>query len=199
MSILSDQDIFRLIGEKKLKISPLLVDQVQPASVDLRLGKKGKIIKSGSADLRNFAENSIIWEEIDLENGFILEPNAYLQAWTLEELELPININAKIFGKNSLLIVGLNVNTAFINPSFKGKMCLAIKNWTSIPLTIGYGMEICQVEFSTLAQTPTRGYREVSSHQIPLNDPVFSLFEKGEKMNNPLSRYLREQIDNIAK
>lgn len=198
MSILSDRDILQLLRQKKLCISPLSATQIQPASIDLRLGEKGKVIVGGSADLRDFNGESIVWEEVDLKAGFTLEPDAYLQAWTLEKIELGKNINAKVFGKNSLLFVGLNVNTAFINPGFNGHMCLAIKNLTSIPLTIGFGMDICQIEFSTLAQLPTRGYREQGA-DIPLNDPVFDVFESNKGQTSSLSRFLREQIDTISK
>lgn len=40
MSTLSDKDIFALIKEGKLELTPLDVSQIQPASIDLRLGSK---------------------------------------------------------------------------------------------------------------------------------------------------------------
>lgn len=200
MGILSDRDIYRLLGDKALVISPLAVSQIQPASVDLRLGKHGKMIRAGSADLSNFDKDSIIWEEVDLEAGITLEPNGFLQTNTLEELRIPKHLNAKIYGKNSLLLVGLNVNTAFINPGFNGQMPLAIKNWTPIPIKLKTGIEICQIEFATLEQSPTRGYREEGNRpSFPADDPIFDMLPNGNRDGNALSNFLREQIDKFSK
>lgn len=198
MSVLSDKDIFQFLKDKDLKISPLMVDQIQPASVDLRLGAKAKTLQSGSVNLRNFDKATLKWQEVDLEQGYALKPGGWIQAWTLEKIELPNNLNAKIFGKNSLVILGLDVQVAFINPGFTGLMCLSIKNWSNASLTIGAGMGICQIEFATLEQTPTRGYRGGIAH-VPDNDTASSLFSPGEKQDNMLSRFLREQIDSMVK
>ena len=42
--ILSDKTIFRMLEEKSLVIEPLTKEQVQPASVDIRLGNTFSIV-----------------------------------------------------------------------------------------------------------------------------------------------------------
>ena len=42
--ILSDKTIIKMIGEKTLKIEPLTEEQIQPASVDIRLGRTFSIV-----------------------------------------------------------------------------------------------------------------------------------------------------------
>lgn len=44
MSALSDGYIFDLICSRKLKISPLMVDHIQPAGIDLPLGPTMQIL-----------------------------------------------------------------------------------------------------------------------------------------------------------
>ncbi len=43
--ILSDKTIMRMIEEETLKISPLTENQIQPASVDVRLGDTFSIVE----------------------------------------------------------------------------------------------------------------------------------------------------------
>jgi len=54
--ILSDKTIIKMIGEKTLKIEPLTEEQIQPASVDIRLGRTFSIVDdtpSGVITLEN--------------------------------------------------------------------------------------------------------------------------------------------------
>lgn len=199
MAILSDNDIFKLLGEKKLGITPLEISQIQPASVDLRLGRKGRVLVGGIADLRDFKEEDLKWEEVDLGKKYTLEPNMCLHAATIEKLVVPQNINAKIYGKNSLLSVGLDVNTAYINPGYKGAMPLAIKNISTIPLVLTAGISICQVEFSFLAQNASRAYPEKSrGSELSPDDPVFNLIEASPEKPGYLSKFLKDQIARLS-
>lgn len=195
MGILPDNDIFELLREKRLRISPLDIAQIQPASVDLRLGNKGRIIKSGCADLSHFDENRIDWLPVDLAKGYELPPSQYLHAYTLEHLSIPRDLNAKIYGKNSLLLVGLDVNPAYINPGFCGHMPIAIKNLTNIPLLIQAGMEICQIEFAALAHEASRPWPEPFTAP---DEEFFDLFESQPGQSNYLSQFLKQQINDIA-
>lgn len=200
MSILSDKDIFSLIRNKTLEISPLGIDQIQPASVDLRLGDDGKVIVPGSAiDLKNFSQDDVEWKHVSLENGYILHPGTCIQTHTYEKLVVPQNINAKIFGRNSLIMIGLEVLVAYINPGFDGIMPLTIKNISPVPITLHREIKICQIEFSFLASTASRPYPE--RHKIAdlsSDDPVFDLFTQGVEQDNRLSVFLRNRIAEMS-
>lgn len=49
--ILSDQTILRMLDEKSLVIEPLEQNQIQPASVDIRLGDTFSIVEDSSSGI----------------------------------------------------------------------------------------------------------------------------------------------------
>lgn len=199
MPILPDTDIFALLRDGALAISPLDISQIQPATVDLRLGAEAKIY-TGNQPLDLEAANFDNWKEITIGERFMLERGVFLQAFTLEKIVIPQSLNAKIYGKNSLLMAGLEVVPAYINPGFAGRMPLAVKNIGPSGLTISVSMKICQIEFSYLAQAASRPYPErYKPCDIPSDSPVLKLFTKGVDKNNAMSRYLREQISALSK
>lgn len=167
MSVLSDKDIFSLIMEKKLVISPLEVTQIQPASVDLRLGGKLQIPCPGTVALYPGAEKPAPGHtDIALsEKPYTLEPGAIAYVSTLETLRIPTGYNARIYNKNSLAQLGLNVWPAYINPGYEGVMPLVLKNDGVHRLVIKAGMRICQMEVSALQTPPSRSYAD--RHEAP--------------------------------
>lgn len=167
MSVLSDKDIFSLIMEKKLVISPLEVTQIQPASVDLRLGGKLQIPRPGTVALYPGAEQPALdYTDIILgEKPYTLEPGAVVHASTLETLRIPTECNARIDNKNSLAQLGLHVWPAYINPGYEGVMPLTLKNDGVHTLVIKAGMRICQMEVSALQTPPSRSYAD--RHEAP--------------------------------
>ena len=54
--ILSDKAIMSLLKEGTLSISPLQENQIQPASVDIRLGSTFSIVEDSSAPILTFTE-----------------------------------------------------------------------------------------------------------------------------------------------
>ncbi len=130
MSTLSDKDIFALIKEGKLELTPLDVSQIQPASIDLRLGSKIQLPKKNECiDLR-FDSETIAdhFLERDLSEPYTLKPGDIVMGGTLEKIKIPDYCNAKIYNKNSLVSIGLNVSTGcYINPGYEGHMPLLLK------------------------------------------------------------------------
>ncbi len=100
--ILSDGTIRRLLGEGKLVIQPLDEAQVQPASVDIRLGSTFLAFQrhtSESIDPRE--RNDALMEPVTVPDGqpFILHPGEFVLGTTLERLTLPDDIVARVEGK----------------------------------------------------------------------------------------------------
>ena len=104
-SVLSDGTIMRLVREGRIKIDPWDEAMVQPASVDLRLGDSFRVFhnhRTSAIDLRDPPTN--LTEEVKVADGepFVIHPGEFCLGRTLEWVELPDDIVARIEGKSSL-------------------------------------------------------------------------------------------------
>jgi deoxycytidine triphosphate deaminase len=100
--VLSDGTIRRLIEDGRIKIEPWDAERVQPASVDLRLGASFRVFhnyRTTAIDLREPPEN--LTEEVTIEGDapFVIHPGEFVLGRTLEWVELPDDIVARIEGK----------------------------------------------------------------------------------------------------
>jgi deoxycytidine triphosphate deaminase len=102
VSVLSDGTILRLVEEGRITIKPWEPERVQPASVDLRLGDSFRVFhnhRTTAIDLREPPVN--LTEEVVVEQGdqFVIHPGEFVLGSTLEWVELPDDIVARIEGK----------------------------------------------------------------------------------------------------
>src|SRR4051794_26825567 len=132
-SVLSDGTILRLVDEGRIRIEPWDETLVQPASVDLRLGSSFRVFhnyRTTAIDLRDPPQN--LTEEIRVSGGdaFVIHPGEFCLATTLEWIELPDDIVARIEGKSSLGRLGLIVHATagFCDPGWKGALTLELNN-----------------------------------------------------------------------
>ena len=79
--ILSDRDIKRYMADNLLKISPLEDYQIQPASVDLRLGNSFLVIDPGTEAVS--MDEEVTYRSY-VQDTFILEPYQFVLATTME-------------------------------------------------------------------------------------------------------------------
>lgn len=136
--ILSDRSISDRMLAGSITINPTPADHaMQPASVDLKLGK----VQGSSGGLR-------------------LEPREFRLASTLERIEIRGGIVARIEGKSSLGRLGILVHASagFIDPGFKGHITLECYNLSSKPIHIPLSSYVCQVCFIQLTTAPLRYY-----------------------------------------
>jgi deoxycytidine triphosphate deaminase len=101
-SVLSDGTIARLVAQGRIRIDPWDDRLVQPASVDLRLGDSFRVFhnhRASAIDLRRPPEN--LTEEVVVPEGqsFVIHPGEFCLGRTLEWIELPDDIVARIEGK----------------------------------------------------------------------------------------------------
>src|SRR3954467_15175023 len=104
-SVLSDGTILRLVDEGRIRIEPWDETLVQPASVDLRLGSSFRLFhnyRTHATDLGHPPD--VLPEEIRVSGGcgVVIHPGEFCLATTLEWIELPDDIVARIEGKSSL-------------------------------------------------------------------------------------------------
>jgi 2'-deoxycytidine 5'-triphosphate deaminase (DCD) len=102
MSALSDGTIMRLVGNGRIRIDPWDESMVQPASVDLRLGDSFRVFhnhRASAIDLRDPPDNLSEEVKVDPDEPFVIHPGEFVLGRTLEWVELPDDIVARIEGK----------------------------------------------------------------------------------------------------
>ena len=163
MPVLSDATIRALVESKKITIEPWDATNVQPASVDLRLGDSFRVFhnhRATSIDLRSPPGN--LTEEVVLSDGepFVIHPGEFALGRTLEYVELPDDIVARIEGKSSIGRLGLIVHATagFCDPGFQGTLTLELNNLTRVPILLHPGLPIAQLSFMTLDRPAERPY-----------------------------------------
>ena len=161
--VLSDRTIKEELAKGRIVIDPLSQDDIQPASVDLRLDRKLLVfthsrrplidVKKGLDDLTEIIE-------IDDETPFILHPGEFVLGSTLEHIELPDDLVARLEGKSSLGRIGLVIHSTagFVDPGWKGHLTLELSNLARLPITLYYGMKIGQISYLRLTTPADRLY-----------------------------------------
>jgi dCTP deaminase len=182
--VLSDQTITQLVERDVIKIEPWDPQLVQPASVDLRLGNSFRVFhnhRASAIDLRNPPTNLTEEIKIDDEESFVIHPGEFCLATTLEWVELPNDIVARIEGKSSLGRLGLIVHATagFCDPGWRGALTLELNNLTRIPIKLYPRLLIAQLSFMALDQPALRpyGHEQLRSHYQGQADATESRYE----------------------
>ena len=160
--ILSDRTIKRLLGEGRIEIDPYDEKLVQPSSVDVRVDRWFRVFRNSRypyIDVKQEQEELTELVEIDDETPFILHPGEFVLGSTLERIQLPDDLVARLEGKSSLGRLGLLIHSTagFIDPGWDGHVTLELSNVANLPITIYFGMKIGQISFVRMtepAETP---------------------------------------------
>jgi len=161
--VLSDRSIREEIEAGRLVIDPFEEQALQPASVDLRLGREFRVFRNYRLpyiDVKVDVPQLTELETVDDDNPFILHPGEFVLAVTLERVELPADLVGRLDGKSSLGRLGLIVHSTagFVDPGFKGRLTLELTNVANLPITLYYAMPVSQISFSRLTTPAERPY-----------------------------------------
>jgi len=154
--ILSDHSIREALDSGKISIDPVPDEiQIQPASLDVRLGDEIVDVESG----RSLTSH---------ENH--LAPSRRYLAHTRERIELPNDVAAQLAGRSTVGRKGVIVHktAGWIDPGFKGTVTLELMNLGRSPVKVEQGDRIAQLVFFVLDQ-PSSGYDGKYQHQ---NEPT---------------------------
>ena len=161
--ILNDKTIKQYIQEGKLLIDPLEENQIQPSSVDLKLGDEF-LIYPDSIEVLDVRDKNLS-AKLDLvkvdDSGFIIQPKHFILATTVEYVKLADNLTAFVEGRSSLGRLGLFIeNAGWVDAGFEGNITLEFYNANTRPIKIYPNMRICQLVFAEMkgkAEKPYRG------------------------------------------
>lgn len=156
--ILSDKTIKRLLAEKRLSVEPLEPHQIQPASVDLRLGNHFLAIEETKMTSLSL-DSKIHYREL-IQDEMVIPPKSFILATTMEFIKLPNDLTAFVEGRSSIGRLGLFIqNAGWVDPGFEGRITLEIYNANSLPIQLTAGRRICQLVFAQLDQATENPYR----------------------------------------
>lgn len=147
--MLSDGAIRWKIGAGDLRVTPFPFDQAfQPASLDIKLGDVEK--KPCSCALC-VEDGEVRWRIL---------PGDFILATTLDYIELPNDLAARVEGKSSLGRLGLavHITAGFIDPGFKGNITLELKNLGNEEIMLRRGQYVAQLSFHQLSAPAQRPY-----------------------------------------
>ncbi|MFX0052782.1 MAG: dCTP deaminase [Candidatus Hodarchaeota archaeon] len=178
--ILSHQDILAAIQAQEIYISPFDETAVGPCSVDLKLGNTFLVFHHGRLfrpnDRHSILKNTEIYR-IEKNESFLLSPNQFVLASTLEKIAISKKYAATLEGKSSIARLGIVVQAAgLVNPGTGLKdpttLTLEIAHQANSPVELVPGMPIIQILYHKLTSETEIGYddREKSKY-IGLNEP----------------------------
>lgn len=157
--ILSDKTIKTMLNEGSLKIEPMDAEQIQPASVDIRLGSTFCIVEDSPTGIINMNEE-IRYKMIESDT-YILLPGQFVLATTMEYFSLPNDLTAFVEGRSSLGRMGLFIqNSGWVDPGFEGEITLELYNANRCALELKAGRRVGQLVFAKMddvAENPYRG------------------------------------------
>lgn len=155
--ILSDKTILKMLENKSLTITPVEKEQIQPASVDVRLGNTFSIVDDMSRGILSL-DNEIVYKTITADT-YVLLPGQFVLASTMEYFELPDNLTAFVEGRSSLGRIGLFIqNAGWVDPGFRGEITLELFNANRCAIELKAGRRVGQLVFAQLDDTALNPY-----------------------------------------
>lgn len=156
--IISDKTIYSLLKQGALSIEPLQENQIQPASVDIRLGNTFSIVEDSSIGIVTL-NNAISYKQIKTDK-YLLLPGQFVLATTMEYIKLPDNLTAFVEGRSSLGRMGLFIqNAGWVDPGFAGEITLELYNANRCAIELQAGRRVGQLVFAQMDQSALNPYR----------------------------------------
>ena len=164
--ILSDRDIKKALAEGRIAIEPLDDPdlQIQPASVDLRMGTRFILFRHAMTPFIDpLAQDAVEYTdvlEIREDERFILHPGEFVLGTTKERVRLSDDLVGRVDGRSSIGRLGIQMHATagFIDPSFEGNITLELSNVGRMPVALHPNMRVCQISFEPLSTPAERPY-----------------------------------------
>jgi len=152
--ILSDDTLRSMMAEGSIVVEPIEPYQVQPASIDLRLGRHFLKIDENTLESLSL-DTELPYVQIE-KDEIIIPPHSFLLATTIERVRIPAHVTAFVEGRSSIGRIGLFIqNAGWVDPGFEGNITLELFNANRLPLRLTSGRRICQIVFAFMDK-PTR-------------------------------------------
>ena len=150
MCVLTRNEILAEIESGRLCIDPFDLDQVGPASIDLRLGNEVRVPIHEQGCVVHVTEESDPADNtrlVQLSEPYVLQPGETVHGATLEKISLPPNLCGWLEGRSRTARFGLTVHvtSGFVHPGVSNVQVLEMMNVSRTPLALHPGIRICQI------------------------------------------------------
>jgi len=202
VSVLSDRDIAIALAGGRVKIEPYEEADLQPSSIDLHLDRSFRVFRNNRyafIDVR--APQTDLTELLTVtdDEPFVLHPGEFVLGQTLEWVELPNDLVARLEGKSSLGRLGLLIHSTagYVDPGWKGKLTLELSNVANLPIALYFGMKIGQISFFEMSSPVDRPYgsaglgSKYQGQSEPTASAYFEDFERGRRGTDAPKRSMR--------
>ena len=155
--ILSDKTIKAMLKDNPQFIENLTPGQIQPASVDVRLGNTFSVVKDKANTIVSM-DSAIEYERITTDS-YILLPGQFVLATTMEYFRMPDDLTAFVEGRSSVGRLVLFVqNAGWVDPGFHGEITLELYNANRCAIKLHAGRRVGQLVFAKLDQLAESPY-----------------------------------------
>lgn len=172
MAILSDKDLKDVVEKE----NAVYVDQgpeiktdlqIGPSSMDLRLGYEFGVLNTrkiemvDTKDMKKYSDY-MKKEKHSTEEGVIVHPGEFILGSTLETVNVPSDLVARVEGRSSYGRLGIIVHATagYIDPGFEGDITLEIQNLGNAPVKLYPEDRVCQIVFETMTGEAENPYGE---------------------------------------
>ncbi len=196
MAVLSDRDIRAALEAGRIRIDPYDPSCLQPSSVDLHLDRDFRVFRNNRYAYIDVREDQPDLTELISMTGddpFILHPGEFVLGQTLEWVELPDDLVARLEGKSSLGRLGLLIHSTagYVDPGWKGTLTLELSNVANLPITLYWGMKIGQISFHRMTSPVERPYGSPalgSKYQGQATPTASAFFRDFDRDRRPVER-----------
>ena len=189
--ILSDRTIREELQAGRIVIDPLDEGAIQPSSVDLHIDRYFRVFRNHSMrviDVKEDQEDLTELVEIGEDEAFILHPGEFVLGSTLERVQIPDDLVARLEGKSSLGRLGLLIHSTagFVDAGWNGHLTLELSNVANLPITLYPGMKIGQLSFMQMDAPAERpyGHPALGSKYQGQSGPIASRYRENGRVRH---------------
>jgi dCTP deaminase len=180
------------LAEGRIRIDPYDETDLQPSSIDLHLDRSFRVFRNNRypyIDVRSPQPDLTELLTVADDKPFVLHPGEFVLGQTLEWVELPDDLVARLEGKSSLGRLGLLIHSTagYVDPGWKGKLTLELSNVAKLPIALYFGMKIGQISFFEMSSPVDRPYgsaglgSKYQGQSEPTASAYFADFERGRR------------------
>jgi dCTP deaminase len=194
VSVLSDRDIAAALAAGRVHVEPYDPADLQPSSIDLHLDRSFRVFRNNRypfIDVRSPQPDLTELLNIADDEAFVLHPGEFVLGQTIEWVELPDDLVARLEGKSSLGRLGLLIHSTagYVDPGWKGKLTLELSNVANLPIALYFGMKIGQISFFEMSSPVDRPYGSagLGSKYQGQSEPTASAYFQDFRAQTPKS------------
>lgn len=172
--ILSDRDIREALQTGRITVTPEpdLDVHLGACSLDFRLGNTFMVFEHSRYSYIDPRQPQSIGDgmhTIDVPDGerFIMQAGDFALASTIESLELPDDLVARLEGRSSIARLGITVHStaAVFEPGWIGTATMELSNLGRMAVALYPGMRICSFTFEQLTSPAENPYRSKTGNK----------------------------------